>query len=75
MFQRDAPGKAGISGKPLSLLVSYRQLHKERDVFRLIPADAVGHLDSFSNEAQFLESLTQTSSRDMHVTAPHLPHK
>ena len=69
------PGKAGISGKPISLLVSYGQLHEEHAVFRLMPAHAVGRFDSFSNETQFLEILTQTSSRDVRVMAPRLPHK
>lgn len=70
-----APGKAVILGKSLSLLVSYGLLHEEHAVFSLIPAYAVGCFDSFSNETQFLEILTPTSSRDMHVMAPHLPHK
>lgn len=69
------PGEGGISGKPLSLLVGYRLLHEEHVVLRLIPAHAVGCFDYFSKETQFLVILTQINLRDMHVTAPHLPHK
>jgi len=69
------PGKAGISGKPLSLLIIYGLLHKKHAILRLVAAHAMGCFDSFSNETQLISILAQTSSRHVHVMRSHLPHK